>query len=245
MSLDTDREAAETAVEPAPRGEFDGHRRAKAKKAKKVKKAETETVDSEPADNSHSSSGSRFAAVLAAGRQVPAAVRNLAVRLCQEARERPKRTRRIGVLVLLGLVLVTGLFAYQARQYQLAGEARAQALTAAKDSVTELLTYNHRTIDRQAADTEKLLTGKFKDDYLAQVRDVVTKSAKDTQVAIQTAVVNGSVVSSKPDHVVLLLFVNQQTTTKASTDPILTASRVRVTLEHQDRKWLVSALEPV
>jgi Mce-associated membrane protein len=90
-----------------------------------------------------------------------------------------------------------------------------------------------------------MLTGKFKDDYAALVKNTVTQAAKDEQVAIQTAIVNESVVSSNPDRVVLLVFINQQSEGKANPNPILTGSRLRVTLEHQADKWLISELTPV
>jgi Mce-associated membrane protein len=149
------------------------------------------------------------------------------------------------VIVTVVVAVVTGLLGYQARQYQQTIQARDQALAAAKDSVVQLLSYNYRTIDHQVSDTEGMLTGKFKDDYAALVKNVVAQPAKNQQVAIQTAIVNESVVSSDPDQVVLLMFINQQSQGKDHPNPILTGSRIRLTMNHQADKWLISDLIPV
>jgi Mce-associated membrane protein len=182
------------------------------------------------------------------GRALKSLPRNselLARRVVADVRLHPVRAVRILGAVVLVVAIVTGFFWYQAGQYERTARARDQALAVVKDSVVQLLSYNFRTIDRQVSDTEGMLTGKFKDDYAALVENTVAQAAKDEQVAIQTAIVNESVVSSNPDRVVLLVFINQQSEGKANPSPILTGSRLRVTLDHQAGNWLISELTPV
>jgi Mce-associated membrane protein len=51
-------------------------------------------------------------------------------------------------------------------------------------------------------------------------------------------------VSAKPDHAVVLLFVNQ-TVVMGTDAPTNTASSVRVTLDKVGDRWLVSGFDPV
>jgi Mce-associated membrane protein len=48
-----------------------------------------------------------------------------------------------------------------------------------------------------------------------------------------------------PDRAVVLLFVNQVTTSKDRPDPALAASSVLVTLTKEQGRWLISEFNPV
>ncbi|MGH3558044.1 MAG: twin-arginine translocation pathway signal, partial [Mycobacterium sp.] len=64
-------------------------------------------------------------------------------------------------------------------------------------------------------------------------------------VKTTAAVVTGSVSELHPDSAVVLLFVNQSTTSKDTPDPSISASSVQVTLTKADGKWLISKFDPV
>ncbi|NMH98269.1 hypothetical protein [Pseudonocardia acidicola] len=166
-------------------------------------------------------------------------------RIVAAIRRHPVRTVRFLGIVVAVVAVAVGVLGYEAHQYSATAQARDEASAKAEDAVVKVLSYNFRTIDQQVSDTAPLLTGKFKDDYASLVRDVVTQPAKDQQVAIHTAVVQDSVVSSSPDQVVLLMFVNQQADSGAKANPVLTGSRLRVTMDHVDGSWLISELTPV
>jgi Mce-associated membrane protein len=44
---------------------------------------------------------------------------------------------------------------------------------------------------------------------------------------------------------VVLVFINQTTTTSDKPDPSMTSSSVKVSLTHVDGKWLISSFDPV
>lgn len=54
---------------------------------------------------------------------------------------------------------------------------------------------------------------------------------------------NGAVVSADTDQVVMLVYLDQATTSKALTAPRLDNVGVRVTVSDVDGKWLVSQLD--
>lgn len=157
----------------------------------------------------------------------------------------PRRAVRLLGVAVLGAALLVALLGWQTWRQQRSDEARQQASAVASQSVVKLLSYNYTTIDHQVADTQGLLTGSFKDSYAALVRNTIADAAKAQQVAIQTQVVSDSVVSSSPDQVVLLMYVNQQSEAAAKPNPDLSGSRLRLTLLRESGKWLVSELAPV
>lgn len=186
-------------------------------------------------------------------------VRGVASRAGRGVRSIPRLARGIGraavgqqrrtLIVLAAAVAVlgaaTGALWHAAARYDATEQAKAQALTVAKDRIVSLLSYNYRSIDRQIADNRDALTGKFRDDYVNLISTVVAPAARRQQVSIQTAVVNESVISAEPDQVAVLIYLNQQSQGTVQQSPILTGSRVRLNLVHQDDKWLISELTPL
>jgi Mce-associated membrane protein len=73
---------------------------------------------------------------------------------------------------------------------------------------------------------------------------VVIPGAKEKQIAAIASVPAAASVSVEPDEAVVLLFVNQ-TVTVGSDPPTDTASSVRVTLEKDGDRWLISKFDPV
>jgi Mce-associated membrane protein len=105
-----------------------------------------------------------------------------------------------------------------------------------------VLSYDHRTLDRDFARAERALTGSFKRDYARTTSTVVRPSAEQYDVVVEAQVAAGSVVRAEADRVVTLLYVNQTTTSTRLEGPEVDLNRVRMTLVQRDGKWLVSAL---
>ncbi len=140
---------------------------------------------------------------------------------------------------LVILVLVTG-------RHTTVEQARADGKTAGEKMVVTLLSYDYRSSASDLGKRDSLLTGHFKDEYAALMRDTVIPAAVKQQVTTQTSVAMSSVVSADgPDKVTLLLFLNQTTQSAASKDPVLNGSRVRMALQRVGGQWLVAELTPV
>jgi Mce-associated membrane protein len=175
----------------------------------------------------------------------PRRARELLVRLGRSMTEQPR-----GALVALGciagvLALAAGALVYLVEGNYADQQARTAALQVAQDRAISLLSYDYRTIDRQVANNDDALTGKFKDDYTTLVNKVIFAAVKAQQVTTQTQVVAQSVVSGNTHEVTVLLFLNQQSQIKGQASPVLTGSRLSVTLENNDNKWQISDLTPV
>jgi Mce-associated membrane protein len=71
----------------------------------------------------------------------------------------------------------------------------------------------------------------------------VRPSAEQYKAVVKAQVVAISVVRSTPDRVVLLLFVNQTTTSTRLDGPKVDLNRVRVTMSKAGDRWLISGLD--
>ncbi|WP_050803523.1 MULTISPECIES: hypothetical protein [Protofrankia] len=123
--------------------------------------------------------------------------------------------------------------------------ARSAALEAAKQNAAALLSYDYQTIDRDTPTRGDRLTGQFKDDYARLVTDLVTPAAKQRKLVTKTSVAMASVISADTDKVQVLTFLNQTSQAQDTPQPVLTGSRVRITMEHINGRWLVSELTPL
>lgn len=160
-----------------------------------------------------------------------------------------RRPRAAGVLAgALAVVLLAGTAGFTALYLQQATvkQARVDATEAAKKAVPTLLSYDHKTLAEEIDSRADLLAGSFKADYATLLRDNVLPAAQASAL-ITTSMVNGAGVEAEdgPDHVTLLMFVNQSTGAEGQA-PAKAGSRISVTMEHSDDdRWLISGLKPV
>lgn len=114
----------------------------------------------------------------------------------------------------------------------------------ARDSTIALLSYKPETVEEQLGAARDLLTGEFRDSYTSLTNDVVIPGAKEKQISAIATVPAAASVSVTPTEAVVLLFVNQTVSVGADV-PTDTASSVRVTLEKDGDRWLISKFDPV
>ncbi|WP_308213877.1 hypothetical protein [Mycolicibacterium alvei] len=122
--------------------------------------------------------------------------------------------------------------------------AGLEAVQTARDSTVAMLSYQPDTVDESLTAAQDLLTGKFKDSYIALVRDVVAPGAKQKQISAVATVPAAAVVSADPRHAVAVVFVNQSIVVDKGA-PTATTSAVRVSLDKVDGHWLISNFDPV
>ena len=121
----------------------------------------------------------------------------------------------------------------------------AETIKAASDGTVALLSYTPETLDKDFATAKAHLTGDFLDYYTKFTTDVVTPAAKQKSVKTSAAVVRAAVAELKPDSAMVLVFLNQSTTSKENVDGSFTASAVKVSLTKVNGAWLISAFDPV
>jgi len=160
----------------------------------------------------------------------------------------PDGRRDLGVLVatLLVVVLATtaGLLVVRARGEDAMERARAAALAAAEQHAVTVLSYDHRRLDKDFARARSVLTGTFADDYAATTEKVVRPSAEQVKAVVTAEVAASSVVRAPSENrVVVLLFVDQTTTSTRLEGPKVDLNRVRMTMTRVGQEWLVSAID--
>jgi len=156
------------------------------------------------------------------------------------------------VALLAGLVSVTAL-GLQYRDAERTRKAEVAALAAAQKATPVILSYDYRHLGQDFAAASGFLTGPFRDQYAKTTETVVKPTALQYQGVVQATVAEppgggapaASVVSASPDHVVVLLFVNQVTTSTRVSGPHLDLNRVRLTLDHTTAGWKVSAIDAI
>ena len=74
---------------------------------------------------------------------------------------------------------------------------------------------------------------------------VVTPAAKQKSVKTSASVVRAAVSEMHPDSAVVLVFINQITTSKENPDGAFAASAVKVGLKKISDAWLISSFDPV
>jgi Mce-associated membrane protein len=151
-----------------------------------------------------------------------------------------------GLLPILALLLGAGAgyLKWEDSSRRDADRARAESTQAAKDSTVALLSYKSETVDKDLGAARDRLTGSFLDAYTELVNNVVIPGAKEKKISAVAQVPAAASVSAKPDHAVVLLFVNQ-TVVMGTDAPTNTASSVRVTLDKVGDRWLISGFDPV
>lgn len=164
---------------------------------------------------------------------------------------RPQRTVWRGALVfglLPGLVmLLAGGVGYLKWQTTILNEnptARIESVQAAMDSTIKILSYNPDTVDHDLDAARDRLTGAFRDAYTQLTHDVVIPGAKEKKISAVATVPAAASISASPDRAVVMVFVNQSIVVGAD-PPSSTASTVRVTLDKQEDRWLISDFTPI
>ncbi|WP_366526316.1 hypothetical protein [Mycobacterium sp.] len=156
------------------------------------------------------------------------------------------------VTAVLILLLVTSgglaswLYFHQYRPDRQTGPGVARAvLSAASDGTVALLSYAPDTLDRDFAIAKSHLTGDFLSYYDQFTRQIVAPAARQKALKTTAHVMRAAVAELHPDSAVVLVFVDQSTTSKDKPDPSMAASSVRVTLTRVHGKWLIAKFDPV
>ena len=160
-------------------------------------------------------------------------------------------SRIVGIALLaVALVASAGVAAWlYFSQYrpdqQIDAAASKVALDAANNGTVALLSYSPDSLDKDFAAAKSHLTGDFLSYYTQFTEQIVTPAAKQKSVKTTASVVRAAVSELQPDSAVVLVFVNQTTTSKENPDGAFAASSVKVGLNKVDGTWLISSFDPV
>jgi Mce-associated membrane protein len=124
-------------------------------------------------------------------------------------------------------------------------DRQKQVTDAARDGTVALLSYAPESLDKDLANAKSHLTGEFLKYYSQFTDQIVAPAAKQKGVKTEATVARAAVSELHADDAVVLVFVNQVTTSKDRPDPALATSSVVVKLSKTDGRWLISEFNPV
>jgi Mce-associated membrane protein len=164
----------------------------------------------------------------------------------------PRKYTRILVPALLGVLLIASAafassiyFTQYRPDQQTDARVSAEVLRAASDGTVALLSYSPESLDKDFANAKSHLTGDFLNYYTQFTNDIVTPAAKQKNVKTSAQVARSAVSELEPASAEVLVFINQNTTSKENPDGSFTASSVKVGLTKLDGRWLISSFDPV
>ncbi|MFZ0903607.1 MAG: hypothetical protein WAN71_06965 [Mycobacterium sp.] len=150
------------------------------------------------------------------------------------------------VLLLLSSALAAWLYVTQYRPDEQTDAQTVHAVTtAAQEGMTALLSYKSETLDQDVTAAKSHLTGNFLNDYEKRIREVVAPAVKGKDVVTVAQVIGAGVSELHPDSAVVLVYINEATTSKDRPDPAMAASSVLVSLTKVHGKWLITKFQPV
>ena len=163
--------------------------------------------------------------------------------------------RRLAAIPLIPVALVLGLLAAgglagwlyftQYRPDKQTDDAVAQSVVnAARDGTVALLSYKPDTLNQDFAAAKSHLTGDFLNYYDQFTKEVVTPAAQTKGVTTTAQVAGAAVSELNPDKAVVLVFINQATTSKERPDPAMASSSAKVSLAKVHGDWLITKFDP-
>lgn len=164
--------------------------------------------------------------------------------------------RRLAAIPLIPVALVLGLLAAgglagwlyftQYRPDKQTDDAVAQSVVnAARDGTVALLSYKPDTLNHDFAAAKSHLTGDFLNYYDQFTKEVVTPAAQTKGVTTTAQVAGAAVSELNPDKAVVLVFINQATTSKERPDPAMASSSAKVSLAKVHGDWLINKFDPL
>jgi Mce-associated membrane protein len=156
----------------------------------------------------------------------------------------------IPLVLVLALLAAGGLAAWlyfsEYRPDEQTDAAVAQsAVDAARSGTLALLSYKPDTLDKDVAAAKSHLTGDFLNSYDEFTKQILSPAAKEKAVATTAQVVGAAATDVRPDSAVVLVFVNQVSTSRERPDPAMASSSVLVSLTKADGGWLITKFDPL
>lgn len=165
----------------------------------------------------------------------------------------PRAWRKVKVLpvILIVLLLLSGGAAtwlyftqYRPDKQTDAGVASA-VVSSASDGTIALLSYSPESLDKDFAAAKSHLSGDFLSYYNQFTEQIVAPAAKQKSLKTNARVLGAAVQDLHPNSAVVLVLVDQSTTSKDNPDPAMASSSVLVSMTRVNGTWLITKFDPV
>jgi len=159
---------------------------------------------------------------------------------------RTKHILAFGVVPILAVILAagSGYLKWQVDSPREAQGARTASVRAATDNTIAILSYQPDNAEKELTAARDRLAEPFRDQYTQLITDVVIPGAKQKKISAIATVPAAAPISVMRNHAVILVFIDQSIV--IGTDaPTSSSSTVRVTMEKERDRWLISQFDPV
>jgi len=159
---------------------------------------------------------------------------------------RAKPILAFGVFPTLALILAagSGYLKWQVDSPREAQGARTESVQAATDNTIAILSYRPDNAEKELTAARDRLAEPFREQYTKLITDVVIPGAKQKKISAVATVPAAASMSATHNHAVVLVFIDQRIV--IGTDaPTSSSSTVRVTMEKERDRWLISQFDPV
>jgi Mce-associated membrane protein len=116
-----------------------------------------------------------------------------------------------------------------------------EILQAARSGVVDMTSFDYLTLDDDLEQIRRETTGDLKKEAVDQL-DSRRKQITDTQATVNTEVVGAGVTSASPTRGTVLLVIQSTQKSSASQQAEVLRYRIRVDLEKQSGRWLLSGI---
>ena len=148
-------------------------------------------------------------------------------------------------LVVAAVGVAAGVYFILYRPDQQVDDAAShRAIQEASDGAVAALSYSYDHLNRDFNNAKSHLTGDFLAFYSKFTDDVVAPTAQKGQLTATAKVIRAAVSELHPDSAVVLVFVDQTTSSVQKKDPETTRSSVLVTLTKVDGSWRIAKFDP-
>ena len=174
-------------------------------------------------------------------------------RTVRERRGLPRVLRKVkvGPAILVLLLLISGGAAawmyfnrFQPNQHTDPSVARA-VVSAASDGTVAMLSYSPESLDKDFATAKSHLSGDFLLYYTQFTDQIVAPAAREKSLKTTAHVMGAGLSELHPDSAVVLVYVDQTTTSKDMPDPSMSASTVLVSMARVNARWLITKFDPI
>jgi len=150
----------------------------------------------------------------------------------------------IAVLAVIAVAssVCAGILGMKLRDRDDIDAAARQASVTAQNYAVTLTSIDSQHIDQNFTDVLNGATGEFKDMY-AQSSSQLKKLLVESKAVSKGKVIDSSIKSASVDKVEVLLFVDQEVTNAMSPEPRIDRSRIVMTMQRLDGRWLAGKVE--
>jgi Mce-associated membrane protein len=148
----------------------------------------------------------------------------------------------LGVVAAVAAVTTAAVLGWKLQQRSAVEAAADEAQQAARNYAVALTSVSSDNLDQNFADVLGGATGEFKDMY-SQSSGQLRQLLVDNKATAEGTVIDSGIKSASTSEVVVLLFVDQTVTNTATPDPRVDRSRVVMTMEKVDGRWLAAKVD--